>query len=460
MRGRVQWVVFVLAAVLVFPAAARAAQPNLLFILTDDQRRDTLSVMPATRYNFDFSFKTAVVTTPDCCPSRASILTGEYAHNHGVTTNWNHEIFSARDADSLGPWLRQHGYYTGFIGKYLNRYHLNEAVPPGWDEFHARVWDQNGLLIGDGYRSFALREFWREGLAKHNDLVYYPNARNPDVYATRLFASMAARFIRRAHDPKFNPKAKPWALLLWPTAPHVPLVVEERYETASVPSWDRPPSYLEEDMTDKPPEVNGSTFRKDGSYPFARQRSKILRMLMSVDDLVDRVWSTVDDFEERKSTWGFFTSDNGRFLGEHWLSRKYYGYEESIRVPFRLAVPGRGAGIVDDALVANIDIAPTLLDLAGGDPRQAFDGHSLVQLVLDHDAVCPCPRTVLIENWEFADYQAVRNRRWKYVLWPSGNEELYDLRQDPYELLNVARLPKYNDRIIRLRSVLVQLAES
>ena len=108
--------VAVLILVLALAGEARAEQPNLLLIVTDDQRYDSLSVMPATRASFQVAFQAAITTTPDCCPSRASILTGEYAHNHGVLTNGDHDAFAARDADSLGPWLQDAGYSRASSG--------------------------------------------------------------------------------------------------------------------------------------------------------------------------------------------------------------------------------------------------------------------------------------------------------------------------------------------------------
>jgi arylsulfatase A-like enzyme len=431
-------------------ASSAGAKPNLLLILTDDQRFDSMSVMPSTRENFDVPFRSAIVTTPLCCPSRASFLTGEYAHNHGVMTNSGWPIFADLAADSLGPWLQEQGYFTGFVGKYLNRYPLTAPLPAGFDEAHYRVWDENGLALGNGHTEFTLREFWTDGAGAHDEIVTYPNTAAPNAYATRRFGALAARFIQRAHDPAINPEGKPWALLVWPTAPHTPLLVEPRYQDALVPAWRRPPSYLEADMRDKPRVVRQSILRRSASYPFATKRNRTMRMLMSVDDMVERVWNTIDDYDERKNTWGIFSSDNGFFFGEHWLTGKMFAYEESVRVPLRMAVPGIGHQVVDGSLVANIDVAPTLVELAGGAPRDSFDGQSFLPLLAD-PAECFCGRRVLIENWDVANYQALRMLRWKYIRWPSGAEELYDLRRDPYELVNVARSSRRAALIARLR---------
>jgi N-acetylglucosamine-6-sulfatase len=458
-RTRLAIVILAATAFLALTGAA-AAKPNLLFILTDDQRADTLSVMPATASNFDVVFRKTIVTTPECCPSRVSTLTGEYGHNHGVHSNLEHSAFTAREAESLGPWLREQGYYTGFIGKYLNRYLADEPVPHGWDEFRARVWNEDGTMIGDGYTSFSLREYWHQGPQTHSDVVEYPNPASPNVYSTRRFGSLAQQFIERAHNPDFNPDGKPWALFVWTAAPHVPLIAEDDYADAPVPAWKPQPSFLEPNMRDKPREVRLSPLRRPTNYPFAAERTGALRLLMSVDDLVKRVWDAVDDFGERENTWGLFASDNGYFLGEHRLSKKLHGYEEAIRVPFRLAVPNQDARKIKGVLAANIDIAPTFLELAGGSPQPGFDGRSLVPLVQGGAASCPCSRTLMIENWDNRRYTGLRTNWWKYIRWPSGREELYDLRRDRFELQNLAHRHAQAYRLARMREALAVLAQS
>ena len=435
-------------------APAADAKPNLLLIVTDDQRYDSLSVMPSTRENFNVAFRRAIVTTPLCCPSRSSILTGEYAHNHGVQTNTDAPIFTARAANSLAPWLQAQGYFTGFVGRYLNEYSLTDPLPAGFDEAHYIVWDDDGNLLGNFHTAFTLREMWADDAGTtHDEIVEYPNDSNPKPYATRVFGSLAGRFIRRAHDPAINPGGKPWALFVWPTAPHRPWRVEPRYEDAPVPPWHRPPSFHEQDMRDKPAEIR-QLAGSPAVPPHARRRSQTLRMLMSVDDMVERVWNAVDDYEERENTWGVFSSDNGFFFGEHWLGSKLYGYEEGIRVPMRMAVPDIGPKVIAGSTVANIDLAPTLLELAGGSPLASFDGQSLLPLL---GGGCFCGRRLLIENWQVANYQGVRSPNWKYIRWPSGVEELYYLRRDPYELDNVARKPALAGVLNELRAALDEL---
>lgn len=431
------------------PAVEAPRRPNLLLFISDDQRADTMEMMPATTQNFDVAFTTAVATTPNCCPSRASILSGQYAHSHGVLNNAYRKSFLDNEPDSLGPWLQQQGYHTGYIGKYLNAYMSTEPIPPGWDEFqaHAAELQYEGqspfrapVTDGDWHTNFYLREK-EGGPTPRDEFVKYPNASNPSVYSTRFFGERAVRFIRRAHDPQYNAADKPWALVVSLAAPHYPYTVEPQYMDAPVPTWKPRPSYLEPDMSDKPAEIFSSPLwmRTDGtSYPSIRKRS--LRMLLSVDDTVDRLFDVIDDFGEREQTWGIYTSDNGVSWGEHRLGQKLHAYEESIRVPFRMAVPHSGARVNDAALIANIDIAPTLLDIAGGQARASVDGTSIKHLALGETGPCLCNRDIVIENRRVGlTYRALRTRRWTYVAWPSGRTELYDLARDPYQLNNVTR---------------------
>jgi N-acetylglucosamine-6-sulfatase len=433
--------------------AQAAVKPNLLFVLSDDQRADTMQVMPATVGNFPIRFKNMFVTTSLCCPSRSSFLTGRYVHNTGVTTNVGYPKFQPQEPDSLGPWLRAQGYYTGFVGKYFNHFSIDDPAPPGWDEFYGKVWEDDGTPIGDS-SSFALREKYREDGVLHDGVTFYSPNTTPESYITTVIGDLAVRFLERARDPRFNPQDKPWALLVWPNAPNIG-APEDQYKLAPLPRWRRPPSFLEKDMSDKPREIRRSPYRKDSAAFHARVRRNQLRQLLSLDDLVDRLFKRLRANGERSQTWGIFASDNGRLWGEHHLSRKVYAYEESIRVPLRMWIPGMGKRVVTD-LVANIDVAPTLTALAGDSSRHHFDGRSLLPLLNQPD---PAWRSVLLlENWIKARFDGLRTKQWKYVLYrASGHQELYDLHADPYELVNVWRHhPRVTERLRRRVDALSQ----
>lgn len=414
--------------VLALPAPA-AAKPNIVFILTDDQRADTMRMMPVTRAAFGVDFNDFVVTTPNCCPSRATFLTGRYVHNTGVfNSTTGYQAFKPLEPDSLAPWLQAEGYRTGFVGKYFNGFDRDDPLPPGWDEFYARLY---GPDRGNGTTTFALRENGPVG----NAVVQYPNAETPEPYATRVFGAKARAFIRRSLDPSFNPDGKPFALFLWTTAVNTG-PPEETYQDAPLPRWKRPPSFLEADMSDKPSEVARSAdVILDPGY-HRRVRASQLRQLPTVDDVVAGLLELLDDTGARSDTVGIFASDNGRFWGEHGLRGKVLAYEESIRVPFRMMIPGQPATTIG-AQVANIDVAPTIMELVGSASNHAFNGESFLPLIA-------APETdwrpiVLLEHLSGKRYDALRTWRWTYVEWPkSGHVELYDRVHDPFQLENVA----------------------
>ena len=412
-------------AALLFANTARAEE-NILVIVTDDQRAGTLNVMPTTRAAFPVRFSNYFVTTDLCCPSRATYLTGQYAHNHGVRTNQSYSAFAARDIDSLGPWLRSQGYFTGFVGKYFNHFNAADGVPPGWDEFHSILWGPNGAKVSDNCTTLTMRRKDAFG----DEVVVYDR-----IHCTDLFAEIAVNFLDHATDPAHNPSGKPFALFVWPNAPNFG-VPPERHARAGLPPWQEPPSFLEADLSDKPSEVRRSRWRRDSAEIHEATRARQLRSLMAVDDLVERLVLKLEDVGAADSTWGMFTSDNGRFWGEHRLSGKLYGYEEGVHLPLRMRVPGLEDGRID-ALVANIDVAPTLLDLAGDPTGHAFDGSSFLPL-LNGDAL-DWRRAFLAEGWGYARYDSIRTMRWRYVFWPTtGHEELYDLDRDRFELTNIA----------------------
>ena len=406
-------------------------KPNLLFILTDDQRTDTMSVMPATRAAFDVTFKNFVVTSPNCCPSRSSFLTGRYVHNTGVngTSRRFWLKFRRLEPDSLGPWLQSEGYYTGLIGKYFNYVRRDDAVAPGWDEFFVRLWGDSTDTgtTGNGTTEFTLRERFGD----RDEVVTYPNPEFPDAYATRVFGTKAQQFLERVPDDK------PFALFVWTIAPNT-RGPEAVYADAPVPTWNKPPSFMERNMSDKPSEIrNSPQIVRDPEF-HRSLRSDQLRQLMTVDDMVETILSDLDSRGLRDDTWGVFTSDNGRFWGEHRLKGKVYAYDESAEVPFRMMIPDYPARSFGN-LAANIDVAPTLVRLAGDDSRHDFNGRSLLPLIRGTSRSW---RTdMLIEHRRRTRrYNALRNRRWLYIHWPlTGHTELYDRRRDPYQMRNVAR---------------------
>jgi hypothetical protein len=261
----------------------------------------------------------------------------------------------------------------------------------------------------------------------------YPNDDVPDAYATRVFGAKAEAFVRRAVDPSLNPEGKPFALFLWTIGVNTGLP-EPRYADASLPPWQLPPSFLETDKSDKPGVIRRRAVAdadRAGSV-----RATQLRQSITIDDVLGDLVDLLDELDLRDSTWGIFTSDNGRFWGEHGLLGKSFAYEESARVPFRMMLPS-GDRFAVDALTANVDVAPTLMALAGDDSGRKYGGRSLLPLLADSST--PWRQNVLIELWNPV-YCAYRGERWKYVQHRSGEEELYDLAADPFELASLHRV--------------------
>ena len=353
----------------VLPGTA-AAKPNILVIVTDDQRaQGTMQVMPRTRSLFfdqGTRFPQAVVTTPLCCPSRASILTGKYAHNHGVWHNsQNGAELANLDYSSMFPrYLQDAGYTTGIVGKYLNGWDLSQP-PPNFDSYditegnyHNTSWNLNGT----------------------QQVV--------SQYATAFDGKLASDFInaREAQD------RKPWMLYLAPPAPHatfdqngVSFEPQPRYAHAPVGPFPSNPATQEQDLSDKPPfwrqALQDNPPGTPGLISPQATRAGQLRLLMSADDMVAHVFRTLKKDGERRRTLAIFISDNGLFWGEHGnLPIKDMPWLPSIRVPLALRWPGHvTGGQSDQRLAANIDLAPTILDAAGVTLPSTLDGRSLLQ---------------------------------------------------------------------------------
>jgi arylsulfatase A-like enzyme len=368
-----------LATLLLLGSPAQAdlpASPNVLFIVTDDQPvDDTMAAMPKTSAWFNpdpqvlgaTDFANAFVTTPLCCPSRASIFTGRYAHNHGVRTNTDaSQLGTSPDSQgqktTLQYYLTQSGYLTGIFGKYLNGWGITTGVPPPYfDKFS--IWDS-----GNPHASFNVDE---QGTVK---TVYQ--------YETSYVASQAVNFLS---DAQQNDPARPWFLYLAPTIPHDLFIPEPRYANASVPPFQPPSSYFESDRRDKP-----FTFQKSITDPGDVRATATTqeRMLISVDDLVDTVMSELTQLGEADNTLVILMSDNGFQWGEHGLLGKNRPYNESIKVPFFMRWPAANVGTptdprlsrTDTRPVANIDMAPTVLDALHIAPDPLFppDGMSLL----------------------------------------------------------------------------------
>ena len=353
-------------------ATTAGARPNILLIVTDDQRWDTLWSMPNVQTDLmdhGKTFANMFVTNSLCCPSRASILTGDFSHTTGVYRNeppWG-AFPSFRDSSTLATWLHGGGYRTALFGKYIDAYQsagLSGYVPPGWDQWEA----------------FIHAGFYDYQLSMNGAVSKYGSA--PQDYSTNVLGNDAANYIRSA--PTSQPLFVYWA----PEAPHAPATPEAQYmdRYKDLPPWEVP-SVNEPDTSDKPAYIRRITLydhaRLVGEQTFRRNQ---YRTLVSVDQQVGNFVAALADTGRLSNTMILFTSDNGLLWGEHRWSKKEVPYDESLRVPLVVRYDPLTSGRTRDTrLVLNADLAPTIADLAGV-AHPPTDGMSLLP-ILRGDAV-------------------------------------------------------------------------
>ena len=423
MRLSAKVLLAIAGAVFALCGTSAQAAPNVVLIVTDDQRWDTLSAMPTVQSELvgkGVTFANAVVVNPLCCPSRATILTGLYSHSTGIYRNNSFNPARARRfrLPTVATWLDRAGYTTAYVGKYLNGYD-GSFVPKGWDRWITFT----GLA--DYYRYTLLRDGVRRAYGS-----------GPAAYSTDVLAADAAAVIREAEGNLF--------LLFAPYAPHAdisggpPAPAPRHAGTVPVEPW-RPPG-VGEDLSDKPRWLRrvSANLPHAASGNSAAVRAGQLEALRAVDDAVAVILEALEETGRLADTLLIFTSDNGYTWGEHGLGNwKLVPYEESIRVPFVVRFDGRApVGRQEPRLVANIDIAPTVAAAAG--LSRTTEGRSLLPL-LSGDPV-PWRRDVLVEHKGEAvpTYCAVRSEPWMYAQYTDGSEELYDLAADPHQLENLA----------------------
>jgi N-acetylglucosamine-6-sulfatase len=409
-------------------------KPNILFVLTDDMRASDLRYMSKTKKLLaggGVKFTNAFVTRSLCCPSRATILRGQYSHNHQVWGTWpplgGFEKFRdlGRERSTIVTWLNSAGYDTILIGKYLNGYDDTTYVPPGWDHWH-------GYLGEYSATSNQINENGR--------VATYDRSR---IHDTDLFADKATHFIRNSAS------GAPFFMYLATNAPHTPAYVADRHKGMfSNEPLPKPPSFNEADVSDKPAWVRNkprltSDYEEGYLNLLYRQR---LGALQSVDEMVGRLVSALRDTGELSNTYIVLTSDNGIYLGEHRLAAKAAAYEEAIRVPLLVRGPGVPQGVTRSQMVLNNDLAPTFASWADVMPPSFVDGRSLSPL-LSTSLPASWRTAFLVEHRRSAsegpytvdkpDYDAVRTSQYLYVEYKTGERELYDLSTDPYELTSL-----------------------
>jgi arylsulfatase A-like enzyme len=397
--------------------AAGAAQapmdrPNVLLIVTDDQRIGTMRDMRDTRdwlSNQGSTFTNAFVTTPACCPSRASILTGLYAHNHGVLTN--HQGENLDHTLTIERILQEDGYRTGIVGKFLNGWGL-EQDPPFFDEWAVM----------------------RLNTATHDDYtnsVFNVNGETKEVdrYATKFIGMKSQRFLE---DFEATDDA-PWFLYVAPFAPHGPAIPQAKYEDLEVRPFESTPAVEETDLSDKPAYVRRQQARLWKVKEFRKDQIKVLS---SVDDMIMGIRSSLSELDEDENLLVVFLSDNGYLWGEHGMAGKAVPYTESIGVPLYVGWAGHNQpDEKDDRLALNVDIAPTILDAAGAEPIEPMDGSSLLdswdrsEILVEHwGENVPQWKSILTEDVQYIEY--FQDGALEF-------SEYYDFSDDPYQIENL-----------------------
>ena len=440
-------------------AAAIPATPNVVVIETDDQTVESMRVMHNVNSligDHGVRFQNNFVNFSLCCPSRATFLTGQYEHNHGVTDNSGptggfQRFESLHGNNNLAVWLQDSGYYTAMIGKYLTGFPQNSPVPPGWTEWHAVV--QGSSLV------------YNYTLNENGTLVDY--GQDPSDFLQDVLTSKAVGLINRR-----APKSQPFFLWLTYTAPHEtgpdpnPNPPSDCSGAAKPAPRDahafdseplpRPPNFNEADVSDKPAAMRSHPVMNATQIANTQRRYRCaLESLPSVDEGVQKVVNALSANGELNNTLVVFTSDNGYFNGQHRLFLiKRHIYEESIRVPLQMRGPGIPPGVNVGALSINADLAPTIVDVANAHPGLVMDGRSLIPVA--QNPSIEQGRELLIEEPTF---EAVRTQRYMYAEHDSGEKELYDLQKDPFELQSRQNTPIYDAVQAQLAGDLHQLQD-
>ncbi|MBK9928077.1 MAG: sulfatase [Anaerolineales bacterium] len=402
-------------------------RPNFLVIITDDQRFDTMEYMPNTQkliFDQGVTFSSGYITTPFCCPSRASIMTGLYAHDHYVHVNTD-KLYLPTLIDDL----HKNGYYTGLVGKYLN----------SWD--------------GEKRQEF---DYWVSFYGGTVPTYYDPNLNingkweKKTGYMTYLFEDYAKQYLDQATKQR-----KPFLLFFTPNAPHAPYtpLKEDKELYPDLPPH-RPPNFNEADNSDKPASIAGKPLLSEGDITtIDNTRRRQILTLTALDRSIGAIMKKLEETGELDNTVVIFLSDNGMHWGEHRMNVKSTAYEEVVKVPFAIRYPALiPTPYVENKIVANIDIAPTIYELSKTKPPKVMDGLSLIPLL---NGNTDWRTSILLEAWpERGHWTAVHTSDAVYIETDNDLSEFYDLKVDPYEMDNAINDPKYQSTINELKQIL------
>jgi arylsulfatase A-like enzyme len=411
-------------------------RPNVMIILTDDQRSDqTFDVMPKTRswlIEGGTRFPNGYVTTPLCCPARSTLMSGRYMHNHTVYDNGQDEKL---DKDwTLARYLQDAGYRTAMAGKYLVGYPRTSA-PPNYDRY---------AVTTGGY----------------NDVPFNVDGTTRTVpYSTDFIGQITNTFL----DDFEADDARPWFMYVTPQAPHSDFEPADRHVNAPVPAFVPSPAF-DDDKSDTAPFLENLN-RTMGETVFEHDNQ--LRTLLSVDEMVDSIMKRLEANGELADTLIIYSSDNGYHWGEFGVRGKGLPFSESVRVPYVVRWPGHvDAGATDGRLVANVDFLPSILDAAGISPPTVgypFDGRSIFSSYSRQESLTefhtgyhdyPSWASIRTHDWFYAEYYGSDDRAITF-------REYYDLAADPYQLTNLLKdssaandpdVPTLSARLARYRN--------
>lgn len=435
------------------PPVRAAGQPNFVVLMADDMDARMLDSLPHLRALTSargMTFANAYTAAPVCCPARAAFLRGQYPHNTGVLANGGQQGGFDRfrsqglEQSTIATWLQDAGYRTGLIGKYLNDYEKSlQYIAPGWDRWFVygglgkytsyRVSDQGKVRV------FGKDKDKDKGKGNGNHKGKHHRKRkkkgNKGQYQTTTLANKALDFIAS------TPVGQPFFLYLAPSSPHEPATPAQRHKKAQVAANGAPrvPSFNEADVADKPalwsrgPMSNKNIATIDAFYV------KQLRCMIAVEEMLDAVINALAADGRLSNTYIIFTSDNGLHHGEHRIGlEKNTPFEESTRAPFTISGPGIPSGVTSDALVSLIDIAPTLVELAGQTAPDFIDGRSM-QPLLQGDVPANWRTALLSELLQGpgGGFTLLRAGDAAYTAYGDGARDLYDLADDPFQLENI-----------------------
>jgi arylsulfatase A-like enzyme len=506
--------------------AAKAAKPrpNIVLIQADDAVVSDVQYMPNVKRLLQrggTSFSNYFVSYSLCCVARTTLMTGQFSHNHRVLSNFKANdggYYTFRDLpgklnqrNSLAPWLQRAGYRTGLVGKYLNEYGAldRSEVPPGWNrwvglldnstyDYYNYAMNVDGKVRFYGDPDYAESQLdlatlnitdppdnFKELMDSFRSVFvpfdYFGWQREQD-YTMDVGGAYAARFVRSS-----APARKPFFLYYSPPGPHAedtnhvqglrpgapepdprpPARYRDTFDDVPLPM---PPSFNEEDVSDK--EVNLSGLPRLTEAQITEMTDNYrgrLGAVRAVDDQVGRIVREVRRAGEMNSTYFIFNSDNGYLQGEHRLrGSKFLPYENSIRVPTLISGPRVKKGQVKRGDAIDVDLAPTILDMANVKPRRVMDGVSLLPAAENRRAIPKRP--VLLQAMRpllrfltpltafDQPFYGVRTEGFKYLNWSFDATELYDLKADPDELVNLSGNPAYAATEARLERIAKRLS--